>query len=69
MKCVNCKKEYEYFAFANFNLDLCENCLREFEKDPETKVVVAFGEVGGSAEVEAAKLIEEKQFTKPFIVF
>ena len=40
-----------------------------FEEDSQTKVVVAFGEVGGSAEVEAAKLIENKKFTKPFIVF
>ncbi|HSX18636.1 MAG TPA: hypothetical protein VLE91_00720 [Candidatus Saccharimonadales bacterium] len=43
--------------------------LLEFEKDPETKVVVAFGEVGGSAEIEAAKLKEEGKFTKPLIVF
>ena len=43
--------------------------LLEFEDDVETKVVVAFGEVGGSSEVEAAKLIVEGKFTKPFIVF
>ena len=43
--------------------------LLEFQKDNQTKVVVAFGEVGGSAETEAAKLIEEGQFTKPLIVF
>lgn len=43
--------------------------LLEFENDVETKVVVAFGEVGGSAEVEAANLIEDGGFTKPFIVF
>jgi len=43
--------------------------LLEFEKDSQTKVVVAFGEVGGSAEVEAARVIEEGKFTKPFIVF
>lgn len=43
--------------------------LELFEKDGQTKVVVAFGEVGGSAEVEAAKLIKESKFTKPFIVF
>ncbi len=40
-----------------------------FEKDAETGVVVAFGEVGGSAEIEAAKIIKEGKFTKPFIVF
>lgn len=43
--------------------------LLEFEKDSQTKVVVGFGEVGGSAEVEAANLIKEGQFTKPLIVF
>lgn len=43
--------------------------LLEFEEDRETKVAVAFGEVGGSAEVEAAKLIADGKFTKPFIVF
>ncbi len=43
--------------------------LLEFEEDRETKIVVAFGEVGGSSEIEAAKLIKEGKFTKPFIVF
>lgn len=43
--------------------------LLEFEEDPATKVVVAFGEVGGSSEIEAAKLIRDGRFTKPFIVF
>jgi len=43
--------------------------LLMFEGDMQTKVVVAFGEVGGSAEIEAAKLILGKRFTKPFIVF
>lgn len=43
--------------------------LLMFEKDPQTKVVVAFGEVGGSSEIEAAKVVREKKFTKPLIVF
>jgi succinyl-CoA synthetase alpha subunit len=43
--------------------------LEMFEQDRETRVVVAFGEVGGSAEVEAAKLLAEKRFTKPLIVY
>lgn len=43
--------------------------LLMFEDDPQTRVVVAFGEVGGSSEIEAAKLIEEGEFTKPLIVF
>ena len=45
------------------------DALMLFEEDDQTKVVVAFGEVGGNAEVEAAKLLAEKKFTKPFIVF
>lgn len=43
--------------------------LLMFESDDQTKAVVAFGEVGGSAEIEAAKLIGEGKFTKPFVVF
>lgn len=43
--------------------------LLEFEKDSATRVVVAFGEVGGSAEIEAARLIAENKFTKPFIIY
>ena len=30
---------------------------------------MAFGEVGGSAEIEAAKMVEDGKFTKPLIVF
>lgn len=45
------------------------DALEMFERDSQTKVVVAFGEVGGNAEVEAAKLLLEKKFTKPFIIF
>ncbi len=43
--------------------------LLEFEGDLQTKIVVAFGEVGGSAEIEAAKLVTSGKFTKPLIVF
>lgn len=43
--------------------------LLMFEDDPETRLVVAFGEVGGSSEIEAARLVKEGKFTKPFIVF
>jgi succinyl-CoA synthetase alpha subunit len=43
--------------------------LAMYEDDLHTKVVVAFGEVGGSAELEAAKLIKEGLYTKPFIVY
>ncbi|OGD83051.1 hypothetical protein A2165_00565 [Candidatus Curtissbacteria bacterium RBG_13_40_7] len=43
--------------------------LLEFEKDDQTKVVVAFGEVGGRGEIEAANLIKEGKFTKSLIIF
>ncbi len=43
--------------------------LLEFEKDDQTRVVVAFGEVGGASEVEAAKLIASGEFSKPLIVY
>ncbi|MBI4050772.1 MAG: succinate--CoA ligase subunit alpha [Candidatus Doudnabacteria bacterium] len=43
--------------------------LLDFEQDKQTKAAVVFGEVGGSAEIEAANLISEGRFTKPLIVF
>lgn len=43
--------------------------LCDFEKDRQTKVIVAFGEVGGSAEIEAARLVKSGAVTKPLIVF
>ncbi len=41
--------------------------LRLFEKDPQTKVVVLFGEPGTGHEEEVAKLIHERSLTKPLI--
>ena len=38
--------------------------LKMFEKDPETKAVVLIGEIGGTAEQEAAEFIKKKM-TKP----
>jgi succinyl-CoA synthetase alpha subunit len=40
-----------------------------FEQDPETRVVVAFGEVGTSIEVDAAQMLVNKEFTKPLIAY
>ncbi len=40
------------------------DCLEAFEADPETKAVMMIGEIGGSAEEEAAEYIADKM-TKP----
>lgn len=42
--------------------------LARFEKDPETEAVVLIGEIGGSAEEEAADYIQ-RSFTKPVLAF
>lgn len=42
--------------------------LRLFNEDPETEAVVLIGEIGGSAEEEAAEYIK-KEFKKPVISF
>ena len=42
--------------------------LKRFKADPETKGVVLIGEIGGTAEEEAAKYIQ-KEFNKPVIAF
>jgi len=40
-----------------------------FEKDPETRAVAMFGEIGTSQEERVADLIAQKRFTKPLIAF
>jgi succinyl-CoA synthetase alpha subunit len=40
------------------------DCLEAFEADPETKAVMMIGEIGGSAEEEAAEFIKSKM-SKP----
>ena len=42
--------------------------LKRFNEDPETNSVVLIGEIGGSAEEEAAEYIDD-QFEKPVIAF
>jgi len=40
-----------------------------FEQDPETKMVVMFGEIGTSHEENAADYIKEGRFTKPVVAY
>ena len=44
------------------------DCLRAFEADPETKAVMMIGEIGGSAEEEAAEFIKD-HMSKPVAAY
>ena len=44
------------------------DCLEAFEADPDTKGVVMVGEIGGTAEEEAAEFVSEKM-SKPVVGF
>jgi succinyl-CoA synthetase alpha subunit len=43
--------------------------LRLFEADPETRAVLLVGEIGGSMEEDAARLMVEGAITKPVVAF
>jgi succinyl-CoA synthetase alpha subunit len=44
------------------------DCLQAFEADPETRAVMMIGEIGGSAEEEAAEYIKT-EMTKPVVAY
>jgi succinyl-CoA synthetase alpha subunit len=44
------------------------DCLAAFEADAETKAVIMFGEIGGSAEEEAAEFIKA-EMSKPVVAY
>jgi len=44
------------------------DCLELFEADPDTRAVIMFGEIGGSAEEEAAAFIND-HMTKPVVSY
>ncbi|HEX4905888.1 MAG TPA: succinate--CoA ligase subunit alpha [Acidimicrobiales bacterium] len=44
------------------------DCLEAFEADPDTKAVIMFGEIGGTAEEEAAEFIQSKM-SKPVAAY
>jgi len=43
--------------------------LLRFENDTDTHAVAAFGEIGGIQEEEAAEVIKQGKFTKPFVIY
>lgn len=43
--------------------------MEDFEKDPQTKALVLFGEIGGTYEEEAADFIKKGKFTKKVVAF
>lgn len=45
------------------------DCLEMFHKDPETEAIIMIGEIGGSAEEEAAQYYQSLKTKKPMVAF
>ncbi|MCI4459348.1 MAG: succinate--CoA ligase subunit alpha [Acidilobus sp.] len=43
--------------------------IEMFERDPQTKVVVMIGEIGGDAEERVARMVKEGRIKKPVVAF
>jgi len=43
--------------------------MKKFQEDPETEIIVMFGEIGTTQEERVAEMIEEGKLTKPLVAY